>query len=302
MSQASSADTPGELGFIGLGRMGKPMARNLLRAGYALTVNNRSQGPMDGLAALGARTAVSPSEVAGSSQIVLTCLPGPADVEAVLTAALAGAAPGTIFIDLSTIDPGTSRRIARVAEPFGVSYLDAPVSGGVSGAEAGTLTVMVGGERRAFERCRSILAAIGERIYHLGPVGSGNLAKLCNQLLAGVGYAAVGEALVLGAKGGLDPRVLYEVLSVSSGRSRVLEQAGPRILSRDYDAAFALDLAWKDLECAVAAGEEEGVPLRLAALAREIYAEARRLGLGGLDQAAVVTPLERMTGVKVGRP
>lgn len=277
------------------------MAMHLLRAGFSLIVHNRSREAVKELAVLGARKAGSPQEVARVSEVVMTCLPGPVDVESVLTEVLAGAAAGTILIDLSTIDLATTRRIAQAAEARGTAYMDAPVSGGVSGAEAGTLTVMVGGERAAFERCRSILTAIGKRVYHLGPVGSGHLAKLCNQLLAGVSYAAVAEALVLGAKGGLNPRLLCEVLSVSSGRSRVLEQAGPQILSKDYGATFTLDLAWKDLECAITSAEQIGVPLRLAALAREIHREAREQGLGSQDQAAVVVPLERLARVQVGR-
>lgn len=288
------------LGFIGLGRMGKPMARNLLRAGFALTVHNRTPAPVEELVGLGAQPAFSPREAARSADLVLTCLPGPPEVEAVLREAMEETRPGMIFADLSTIDPATSRRLARAGEARGVAYLDAPVSGGVPGADAGTLTVMVGGDRTAFERCRPVLAAIGERIYHMGPVGSGNLAKLCNQLLTGVSYAAVAEALVLGAKGGLDPRLLYEVLSVSSGRSRTLEQAGPRILSRNYSAAFTMDLALKDLDCALGASEEIGVPLRLATQAREMHREAQELGLGNRDQAAVVIVLEQRAGVEVG--
>lgn len=285
------------LGLIGLGRMGKPIAGNLLRAGFPLTVHNRSRGPVEDLAALGARTASTASDVAHQSEVLLTCLPGPSEVERVLTEALAGAAPGTAFVDLSTIDPATSRRIARAAADARVIYLDAPVSGGVAGAETASLTIMVGGEPEVFERCRPVLAAIGARIHHMGSVGCGSLAKLCNQLLAGVGYAAVAEAMALGMKGGLDPRLLYEVLSTSSGRSRSLEQAGPRVLSGDYEAAFTLDLAVKDFRCLAAAASELGVPLRLAGLAEVIHGEAQGLGFGDKDQAAVAVLLQRLAGL-----
>jgi 3-hydroxyisobutyrate dehydrogenase-like beta-hydroxyacid dehydrogenase len=288
------------LGFIGLGRMGRPLAANLLSAGFALTVWGRSPGPAEALAALGARRAGSPAEVAAASEVVLTCLPGPAEVEGVIGEALGGAAPGTVFIDLSTVDPGTSRRLARAAGEARVHFLDAPVSGGVAGAEAGTLTIMVGGEREVFERCRPVLAALGERLHFMGPAGSGSLAKCCNQLLAGIGYLAVAEALLLGTRGGLDAALLVEALAGSSGRSRVLEQAAPRILGRDFRADFTLELAWKDLRCALAAAEQAGLALRLAPLAGDLYREACEAGLGGQDQAAVVVPLERSSGTTVG--
>lgn len=289
------------VGFIGLGRMGRPMATRLLRAGFPLTVWNRSREAVEALAALGARPAGSPAETARASEILLTSLPGPADVAAVLSAALPGAAAGSVFVDTSTIDPDTSRRIAGQARARGVEYLDASVSGGVTGAAAGTLTLMVGGAPEVLERCRPILRAIGKRIFHLGPVGSGNLAKLCNQVITGITYAAVAEALVLGAKGGLDPAQLLELLSTSSGRSRTLEQAGPLILDRAFEPAFTVDLAWKDLECALAAAERLSVPLALARAAQQAYVETRAQGWGGLDQAAVILPLERSAGVEAGR-
>jgi 3-hydroxyisobutyrate dehydrogenase-like beta-hydroxyacid dehydrogenase len=280
--------------------MGKPMAGNLIRAGFSLTVHNRSRGPVDELVALGAGRAQDLSDLARSSDCVLSCLPAPADVRKVLTDAFAGAREGTIFIDLSTVDPATSRDLAAEAEARGIKFLDAPVSGGVSGAEAGTLTVMVGGDRKVFDRCEPLLSSIGKRIYYLGPAGSGSLAKLCNQLLAGVGYAAVAEATALARKGGLDLAILYELLSVSSGRSRALEQAAPLVLAGEYDATFALNLAAKDLECVVLAAEELGLSLRLAPLARDIHQEARALGLGEKDQAAVVVSVARRSGIEAG--
>ena len=288
------------LGLIGLGRMGKPMAQNLLGAGFALTVYGRSRGPVDELVALGARRAEDLREVARSSECVLSCLPAPADVRKVLTNAFADAQAGTVFIDLSTVDPATSRELATEAAARGMAFLDAPVSGGVEGAEARTLTVMVGGDRKIFDRCEPVLSSIGKRIYYLGPAGSGSLAKLCNQLLAGVGYAAVAEATALAKKGGLDLGLLYELLSVSSGRSRALEQAAPRVLSGEYDATFTLNLAAKDLECVVLAAEELGLALRLAPLARDIHREARALGLGEKDQAAVVVSVARRSGIEAG--
>lgn len=276
------------------------MARNLIRAGFTLTVRNRSRGPVDELVALGAGRAQDLSDLARSSDCVLSCLPAPADVRKVLTDAFQDARAGTIFIDLSTVDPATSRELAAEAEGRGMEFLDAPVSGGVSGAEAGTLTVMAGGDRKIFDRCGPVLSSIGKRIYYLGPAGSGTLAKLCNQLLAGVGYAAVAEATALARKGGLDLGLLYELVSVSSGRSRALEQAAPLVLAGEYDATFALNLAAKDLECVVLAAEELGLSLRLAPLARDIHQEARALGLGEKDQAAVVVSVARRSGIEAG--
>lgn len=288
------------VGMIGLGRMGAPMAARLLDAGFPLTLWARRPASLDALVARGAAVADSPAALAASADCVLTCLPRPADVEAVAAALLEGARPGALLVEMSTIDPETSRRVAASAGARGVDYLDAPVSGGIEGAARGALTIMVGGDARALGRCRPVLAVLGARIHHMGPIGSGHLAKLCNQVLTGVAYAAVAEALVLGAKGGLDAAQLLQVLSTSSGRSRTLEQAGPAILARAFDAAFTADLAAKDLECALAAARALTARLLLASTAHQCYVEMRGLGLGHLDQAAVVIPAERIAGVTVG--
>ena len=288
------------VGMIGLGRMGAPMAGRILDAGFPLTVWARRPPSLAALAARGAVVADSPAVLGAGSDCVLTCLPRPADVEAVAAQVLEGARPGSVLLDMSTIDPDTGRRVGRAARARGVDYLDAPVSGGPGGAATGTLTIMVGGEAAVLERCRPVLLALGTRIHHMGSTGSGHLAKLCNQVLTGVAYAAVAEALVLGVKGGLDPARLLEVLSTSSGRSRTLEQAGPAILARAFDAAFTADLAAKDLECALAAAGGLTARLLLASTAHQCYVEMRGLGLGHLDQAAVVIPAERIAGVTVG--
>jgi 3-hydroxyisobutyrate dehydrogenase-like beta-hydroxyacid dehydrogenase len=277
--------------------MGKPMALNLLKAGFALTVHNRSREPVDELASLGAVPSDSPAEAARRSEVLFTCLPGPAEVEAVMTEALHGASAGSVFIDHSSVGPQVSRTIAAMASARGVQFLDAPVSGGVSGARDGTLTVMVGGNGRVLERCRPVLEVVGRRIFHLGPVGSGSLAKLVNQAITAVAYSAVAEALVLGAKGGLSPALLLEVLSVSSARSRVLEQAGPAILEGRFEAEFALELAMKDLRLVIETGRALGVPLRTAVGAWSVYERAIAEGLGSRDHSALVIPVEREAGV-----
>jgi 3-hydroxyisobutyrate dehydrogenase-like beta-hydroxyacid dehydrogenase len=282
--------------------MGKPMALNLLKAGFALTVHNRSRLPVDELVSLGARPYESPAETARHSDVLLICLPGPEEVEAVTTEALGGASAGSVFIDHSSVDPQTSRKIAAMASACGVEFLDAPVSGGVSGARDGTLTVMVGGERNVLDRCRPILEVIGRRIFRLGPVGSGSLAKLVNQAITAVAYSAVAEALVLGAKGGLSPALLLEVLSVSSARSRVLEQAGPAILEGRFDAEFTLELAMKDLRLAIETGRALGVPLRTAVGAWSVYERAIAEGLGSRDHSALVIPVEREAEVSARAP
>jgi 3-hydroxyisobutyrate dehydrogenase-like beta-hydroxyacid dehydrogenase len=285
------------VGFIGLGRMGMPMARNLLRAGFTLSVFNRSRAPADELASIGSHACVSPREVAFRSEILITCLPGPAEVEKVAAEALAEASAGSIFIDHSTVDPETSRRVAARARDCGVEFLDAPVSGGVRGASEGTLTIMVGGDRQALERSRPVLEAVGRKIFHVGPVGCGSLAKLVNQAITTVLYSAVAEALVLGAKGGISTALLLEILSVSSARSRVLEQAGPAIVEGRFEPEFALELAMKDLRLAIETARALGVPLGTTEGARQAYEKALAQGLGGLDHAAVVIPVESEAGV-----
>ncbi|HID85760.1 MAG TPA: NAD(P)-dependent oxidoreductase [Anaerolineae bacterium] len=291
------------VGLIGLGNMGRPMARNLLKAGFELTVHNRSRPPVEEMVRAGARGATSPREVAQHCEVLLTSLPTPPVVEEVLLGeggALAGAKPGDIFVDTSTIDPSTARRIAAATRERGVEFLDAPVSGGTTGAAAATLTVMVGGDEGAFERARPVLEAIGRNIHYLGPSGSGCIVKLCNQILVGINQAAVAEALVLGAKAGVDPEAMYEVLSTSLGTSAVLQRAAPNfILKGQFEPGFTIDLLYKDLQLATGLGKETGVRLLLTNLAQQVYEEARALGWGGKDVAAVILPLERLADVGV---
>lgn len=291
------------VGFIGLGRMGFPMARNLIRAGHVVVAHNRSRDPVDRLAALGAVPAASPADVTREVEILVSCVLTPEQVEEVYLGpqgVVAGARAGQVCIDASTIHPAVSRRIGEALRRQDADFLDAPVSGGPQGADSGTLTVMVGGEAAALERVRPVLAVFGTTIVHLGPVGAGGSAKLCNQVLTGTAHVLVAEAMVLGAKLGLDPRTLFEVLRTSSGQCRALDRAVPEaILPRNFAAVFTVEGMIKDLECALRAARENGVRLLLPTVAQQVYQEARGLGHGGEHLAAVIRPMEAIAGIEV---
>jgi len=290
------------VGFIGLGLMGKPMARNLLRAGFPLTVHNRSQGAVQELVAEGAAAADSPRALAERVEVVFSCLPGPADVETVYlgeNGVLAGARPGSILVDMSTIDPGTHQKIAARAAERGIGYLDAPVSGGTTGARDGTLTIMVGGPAEVLERVRPALQAMGQRIYHIGPVGTGAVVKLINNMMSAINALGVIEGLVLGTKYGIDPAVIYEVCSNSSAGSRTLTGTATAVLQRDFAPGFMIDLMHKDVGLAVELGKQLKVRTLAAALAQQVLQEAQAAGLGRAGTAAQIIPLERSAGVEV---
>lgn len=294
--------TTTRLGFIGLGKMGKPMAHNLLRAGFPLTIHNRSRGAVDELASAGAIAAGSAAEVAAAAEIVFTCLNTPEAVEAVVAGpdgVLAAARPGTIVIDCSTVNPGLSRRLADLAGGVDANFLDAPISGGPPGAESATLTIMVGGAAATFARALPVLRRLGTHVHHVGPSGAGSTTKIVNQLLTAVNTAAVAEAVVLGAKGGVAPDALYEVIKSSYGGSRMFERAMPRILERDFVPGGPIDLLLKDLEIIHQVGRDLNVRLLLSTVAQELYKEGRALGSGDEDMAAVVKPLERVAGTEV---
>jgi 3-hydroxyisobutyrate dehydrogenase-like beta-hydroxyacid dehydrogenase len=290
------------VGFIGTGNIGNPMARNVLRAGHELFVNDLRESACANLLELGATWAATPAEAAAQAEVVLTSLPGPNEVEAVLTGAdgiLAGARPGMVYVDLSTNAPSTARRLAAVAAARGVTYLDAPVSGGVTGAEKATLCVMVGGDRAVFERYKPLLEAIGTNVFHLGDVGAGCTAKLVNNLIAlGVGHL-INEALVAGVKAGIDARTLYDVMAVSSAARFV--PGVPRLLERHFDhATFTLALAAKDVGLAVSLGRENGVPMPAAAAIEQALLTAVAAGHGAKASSASLLLLEALAGVQVG--
>ena len=293
------------VGFIGLGRMGFPMARNLIKAGYSVVAHNRSRGAVDRLVALGAQSASTPAEVARSVEILVTCVLTPEQVEQIYLGpegAMEGARAGQVFIDTSTIYPMTSRRIGEALHAKGVSFIDAPISGGPQGAENGTLSVMVGAEAAALEKARPVLEVFGKNIFHMGPVGSGCSTKICNQILTGTAHVLVAEAMVLGTKLGLDPQKLFDVLHLSSGQCRALDRAVPEaILPRNFDAVYTVNGMIKDLDCAIRTAKENGVRLLLPALAQQIYVEARSLGHSDQHLAAVIMPMEKIAGVEVDK-
>jgi 3-hydroxyisobutyrate dehydrogenase len=297
------------VGVIGLGKMGTPMTRSLIQAGFTVVVHNRSRQAVDKLQSEGAEAADGPDGVAQRAEVIVTSLPDPPAVEAVYlgeNGLVANARASQVYVDTSTVDPNLSRRLAGELEAKGAAFLDAPVSGGVAGAEAGTLTIMVGGDGEAFERVRPVLEALGERIHHVGPSGSGTVIKLANQLLVGINVAGVAEAMVLGVKAGADPAAMFEVLSSSFGGSRMLDRGVPLILDRNFGGGTPVDLIRKDLGLITALARELGVPLSSGENAQAIFNTAHDADLGTEDMVAVVRPMEQRAGVEVhssrGRP
>ncbi len=289
-------------GFIGLGKMGRPMAQHLLKAGFPVTVHNRSRGPVDALAGEGAAPAGSPAEVARRSDIVLTCLPDVPAVEQVYLGPdglMDGVRAGQALVDHSTVGPRTSRALYEAARAKGAGFLDAPVSGGPAGAQAATLTIMAGGDRETFERALPVFRAMGRNIHHVGGPGCGSIIKLANQLLVAIHTAAAAEAMTLATKAGADPKVALEVLGTSYGASAMLNRHGPMFLERRFDPGTPVDLIQKDLRLILELSDETSVRTLMGAVAKQLFAEASALGLGARDMAALVQPLERLAGVEV---
>ena len=290
------------IGFIGLGLMGAPMARNLMRAGYALTVHNRSQAIVDTLAAEGATPAASPKKVAQASDVLITCVPDSPDVELVALGAdgiIEGARPGLIYIDMSTISPPVTRRIAARLKEVGVAMLDAPVSGGDVGAQKGTLSIMVGGAEETFQACLPIFEVMGKQITYIGEIGAGQTAKACNQIVVAATMAAMGEALVLAAKSGVDPARVVDAIKSGAARCWALEVRAPQILRRDLKAGFKAYMQYKDLNIVLDTGRAEQVALPVTAATRELYTAMMAAGRQALDNSAIVTVLEDLAGVEV---
>lgn len=286
------------IAFIGLGNMGGPMAANLLKAGHALQVFDLSAAAVETAVAAGAHAAATASAAIAGAQIVISMLPASRHVEGLYlgdAGILAAIEPGALVIDCSTIAPASAQKVAAVAAQRGVAMIDAPVSGGTAGAAAGSLTFIVGGDADALERARPILQAMGKNIFHVGANGAGQVAKLCNNMALGVIMAVTGEALALGVAHGLDPKVLSQMMAVSTSRSWATEVCNPwpgvlenAPASRGYSGGFGNDLMLKDLGLAAEAAMGVGASIPLGELARNLYAMNSRAGHGGLDFSSVV--------------
>jgi 3-hydroxyisobutyrate dehydrogenase len=292
------------VGFIGVGNMGNPMAGNVLKAGFPLTVFDKSPRAMENLLAAGAKGAAGAREVVERSEIVLTCLPASPDVEALYLEAgglIELARPGMILIDLSSVLPSTPRKLEPRATARGVHFLEAPVSGGTAGARAATLAIMVGGDPQVLERARPVLRAIGPNIFSVGPVGAGNTAKAINNMMACVNALAMMEGVVLGVKAGLDPMVIYEVVKASSGASKAIERIPSALIPRKFDPGFKVQLMNKDLETFNTIAKELHVPVSFSNVAQRYQQAALAAGLGEQDTSAVVQIIERLAAVQVSK-
>jgi 2-hydroxy-3-oxopropionate reductase len=291
------------IGFIGLGIMGKPMAQNLLKAGYALVILNRHSAVTEEFTALGASVADSPGDVAARSDVVITMLPDSPQVEEIMlgtNGVMHGAHDGLTVIDMSTISPVVTQRIATLLGEKGVPMLDAPVSGGDKGATAGTLSIMVGGDEAVFARCLSILQVMGTTIVRVGESGAGQVVKACNQIVVALTIEAVSEALVLGAKAGVDPAKILQVLGGGLAANRVMELRGPGMLAHNFTPGFRVRLHHKDLGIALSAGRAYGVPLPVTASVDQMLEALIVDGQGDLDHSALLTYLEKLAHHQIG--
>ncbi len=279
--------------------MGRPMARNLLKAGYSLVVHSRSRGPVDDIVKAGATAAASPKDVAAQCDVLITMLPNSPDVEQVALGPggiIEGARRGLIFADMSTISPIVSKKIGAALQPKGVVMLDAPVSGGEKGAIDGALSIMVGGDKAVFERVQPIFQAMGKTITLLGPLGFGGFTKLANQIIVAVNLTALAEALTLGKKAGLDRDLLLTALAGGLAGSKCLEQKRANYVSNTYNPGFKIDLHFKDLGLIMESARALGVPLPATAVVQELFNALRVKGRGGLDHSGVITLLEDLAG------
>ena len=284
------------IGFIGLGIMGKPMAKNLLAAGLDLTVHSRSSGPVDELVEAGAERASGPAEVAAASDVTITMLPDTPDVEQVLTGAggvLEGAAPGSVVIDMSSIDPAPTRAIAEKFAARDVAMLDAPVSGGERGAIDATLSIMVGGDDAPVQRAMPVFHALGKTIVHVGPSGAGQVTKACNQLVVAATIEAVAEALLLAERSGVDPAKVREALLGGFAGSKILDVHGQRMLDRTFDPGFRIRLHRKDARIVEEAAAATGTPIPCFIVVADQLQRAVDGGDGELDHSALFVELER---------
>lgn len=292
-----------KVGYIGLGIMGAAMARNLMKAGYSLVVHNRSQAIVQQLASEGATPAQSPREVAEQVDFIFTNLPDSPDVEKVVLGEqgiIQGAHPGLIFIDNSTIKPAVARDIAEKLAAVDVKALDAPVSGGDIGAKNGTLTIMVGGDESAFEQTYPLFEAMGKTVVRVGDSGAGQVAKVCNQIIVGAQMVALGEALVMAQKSGVDPQKVVAAIQNGAAQMWAMDVKPPRIFEGNRQPGFKAYMQLKDLNICLETGRNYGVPLPATALVTQLFQTMIEQGNGELDNSAILNVLERMANTQVG--
>ena len=292
-----------KIGFIGVGAMGKPMAKNLLAAGHEVFVFDLVSANVQELEKEGAKACADNKDLAGKVELIITSLPNAKIVETVMTGkegVFASCKPGTIIMDMSSVAPESTKAMAKIAKQSSLRYIDAPVSGGVAGAAAGTLTIMVGCDKETFEEISPVLKALGKNIYHAGETGSGDAVKIVNNLLLGANMAALAEALVLGVKMGLKTQVMKDVISVSSGRSYALEAKFEKFIMADsFDTGFAVDLQYKDLGLAMEAAKDTCSPLPITAAAMEVFEAARAKGLNRKDISSVIKVWEDLSNIRI---
>lgn len=293
------------IGFIGLGIMGRPMLRNLLKSGYKVVAYDSFTAALDGSVADGAERAASSKDVASRVEIVITMVPdGPQVEEVVLgpNGVLEGAKAGTLVIDMSSINPAVSQKVATACAAKGVEFLDAPVSGGEPKAIDGTLAIMVGGDAKVFAKAEALLKCMGSSVLLTGPVGAGNTTKLANQIIVACNIAAVGEALVLATRCGLDPEVVFNAIKGGLAGSTVLNAKAPMMIARNFKPGFKIKLHQKDLRNALQTAEANNVFLPLTALVQQMLSSLMAQGKGELDHSAIAQIVEELSHVEVKRP
>ncbi|MDO4556823.1 MAG: NAD(P)-dependent oxidoreductase [Lachnospiraceae bacterium] len=292
-----------KIGFIGVGNMGRPMAENLLKAGYEVNVYDLAKEPVEEMKKQGANACETNRELAAQSDVIFTSLPNGKIVESVMAGSngvIDACKEGSIIIDMSSVAPSTTEQMAKIAAAKKVSYVDAPVSGGTAGAKAGTLTIMVGADEETYAKIKPVLEVVGKNIYPMGKTGLGDAMKIVNNLLLGCNMAVLAEALVLGVKCGLTPEAMKEIISVSSGRSYALDAKMEKFVMNDqFEGGFALALQHKDLGLALEAGKDVASPPPITGLASQIFEFGIAKGLSREDMSAVIKVYEDMTGVKV---
>lgn len=292
-----------KIGFIGLGIMGQGMVRNLLDKGFVVYIWNRTHGKMDPFIELGAIAASSPADVASHADIIITCVSDTPDVEHVMLQAngvIFGAKPGNLVIDMSTISPEVTRRLAHAFADRNVHMLDAPISGGSEGAAKGTLSIMVGGDAAQVARAMPVFQAMGKTITHVGPIGAGQTVKLVNQILVVVTMLGVGEALLFAQAGGLDLQKTLDAVTQGAAGSWMLSNRGPQVIERDWRPGFTIDLQQKDLRLVLETADQLGVPMLGTSLVFNLYRTLQQQGLGLEGNHALVKALEHLAGLEIG--